>query len=67
METKGLLKSITVWGGIFALLPELVEVVNVVADAGVLPPQVSGVLHAVGGVLAILGRLRAKTTIKGAL
>lgn len=65
--TKGLLASMTIWGGGLVLLPELIEAINMIASLPMLPPKVASVLQTVGGVLAIFGRIRASTKIKGIL
>lgn len=66
-EAKGLLRSKGAWGGIISLLP----VVGAVAEvAGILPvgtvdETTALVTSAVGGFLALLGRIRAGSKIKG--
>lgn len=62
--SKSPLSSVTVWGGLIALVPQIAEALNEVAALGVLPPQVSATIAAVGGVLAIIGRFRAKVPVK---
>lgn len=61
---KSMLASVTVWGGILSCLPMIVEVLDKVASTGIFGGQTSVVLSTIGGVLAILGRKRATTTIK---
>lgn len=66
-KTKGLLTSMTIWGGGLVLLPELVEAINAIAASGVLPSKVASILHTVGALLAIFGRVRADKKISGLL
>lgn len=63
-QAKSALFSMTVWGGLLALLPELIQGLNDLAGSGVLGEKASGVLHVVGGALAIVGRFIAKVPVK---
>lgn len=68
-DSKGALHSLGVWGGIVATLP---AVDALLLALGVLPiPVVSEgvgiIVSAVGGLVSIFGRVRAKKAIKGAL
>jgi len=51
--------SKTIWGGFLAILPLVLESLpEVLAQVvPVLPPQVGAIVSAVGGLLAILGRV----------
>lgn len=62
---KGILKSVTTWGGVIAALPAVIEFVDKVVASGVLPPEVSATVSAFGGLLAILGRVKATKKIQG--
>lgn len=66
-QTKGLLSSVTIWGGLMVLIPEVVEALNAIATLPILPPKAQAIVQTVGGVLAIFGRMRANTKIKGVL
>ncbi len=58
-DTKGVLSSTTIWGAVLAFAPLINEVVAAVPEATAI------VTGAVGGLVAIFGRLKAKTKIKG--
>jgi uncharacterized membrane protein len=64
METKGALRSMSVWGGLMALAPAVAELVGLVQQ---LPDAAAPVISLVGGILAVLGRVKASTKIKGLL
>lgn len=64
-ESKPLLSSLTVAGGAIALLPLVTELVDKLIASGALPPEIVPVVSGIGGLLAIVGRLRAKFPIKG--
>lgn len=67
MQSKSVLQSKTVWGGVIAALPALdallvalkILPVPFLGDVGML------VSSAVGGFLSIFGRVKANTKIKG--
>lgn len=61
---KKALKSITIWGGLVALLPVVDQVVSQLAQLNPGDPKLAAILSAIGGLTAIVGRLRAKTEIK---
>jgi len=63
-KAKSIFASKTIWGGFIALLPALSDVVNQVAGIPMLPPHLAATVAAVGGTLAILGRLVAKIPVK---
>lgn len=76
---KSAVSSTTIWGGLLAALPAIadgifsvgvklttpdnIQAVNDIAASGILPPHVAGVCAAVGGILAILGRVLAKERV----
>ena len=67
IESKGLLKSKTVWGGLIALIPVVSKVLE---SVGVVPPgvidaSVELITSTLGGVLAIWGRVSAKQKVEG--
>lgn len=75
-NSKPLTRSITFWGGVTASfpliwntvltnLPHITEGIDVVVASGALPPETAAIISAVGGILAIVGRVKAKKTIKG--
>lgn len=64
-KSKGLLSSLTIWGGLMAVIPQAVELLEIVQGSGVLPPEAAAIVSIVGAVLAMFGRVRATTTIKG--
>lgn len=64
MEPKSLLKSKTVWGGLIAVLPAISDVLSELAGVPGLPPSVTHVVSALGGILAIFGRFVAKVPLK---
>jgi hypothetical protein len=63
-KAKSIFKSKTVWGGLIALLPALSDAAQQVAGIPFLPPHFAATVAAVGGTLAILGRLVAKVPLK---
>lgn len=58
-----MLQSKTVWGGLIALLPAISDVLAQLAGVPGLPPKVVATLSAVGGVVAIIGRVVAKVPL----
>jgi hypothetical protein len=65
MESKGALQSVGVWGSLISLVPAALELVARVADSGALGPNGVAVAAAVGGLLSLWGRLKAKKKIEG--
>lgn len=63
-KAKSIFASKTIWGGFIALLPALSDVAQQLAGIPLLPPHLSATVAAVGGTLAILGRLVAKVPVK---
>lgn len=65
--SKGLLKSMSVWGGVMSIVPFIDTVHQWILSLpdGVLPPTVKWVGVGLGSVLSLVGRLRADKTIKG--
>jgi hypothetical protein len=63
-KVKSVFASKTIWGGLIALLPALSDVAAQVAGIPLLPPHLAASVAAVGGTLAILGRLVAKIPVK---
>ena len=66
-ETKPISRSLTIWGGLLALIPSVASALASMAGVAVEAGEVSGVLTnittAVGGILAIIGRARATKLI----
>lgn len=63
--SKGALFSMGIWGGVMAFLPQAVDFLSQVAQIPGMPPQVKTIAAAVGGLLAIYGRLTATKKIAG--
>lgn len=65
--SKGALFSKGVWGGLLALVPAVdnLAVLLGLSPVPVLAPAVSAVASAAGVVLALYGRIKAKTKIVG--
>lgn len=63
-KAKSIFASKTVWGGLIALLPALSDMATQVAGIPLLPPHLAATVAAVGGTLAIIGRLVAKIPVK---
>lgn len=69
MDTKGLLSSKTVLGGVVALVPflgYLLEQLGYLAD-GTFEPLAASVVSAIGGMVSIYGRLKVEKKIDGLL
>lgn len=64
MESKHPLQSITIWGGLLALIPSVVSALDQVANSGVVPQEYAVIITGVGGILALVGRKLAKKEIK---
>lgn len=64
-ESKPLVQSITFYGILLTLLPELADGLNEVINSGVLPDKVEIVVRSVGAGIALVGRLFAKVKISG--
>lgn len=67
IEDKGVLASKTVWGGVVAVLPLVLEIVQKfgVASGIATTPELTAAVSGIGGLIAIIGRLKAKKTIGG--
>ena len=63
-KAKSVFASKTIWGGFIALLPAISEVATQLAGIPLLPPHLATTIGAIGGTLAILGRLVAKVPVK---
>jgi len=63
-KAKSIFASKTIWGGFIALLPALSDAAQQLAGIPFLPPQLAATVAALGGTLAILGRLVAKVPVK---
>lgn len=66
-DTKGLLASKAVWGGIIALVAGIAGIFGYTLDAGAqeqLSAAIVSVASAIGGILAIYGRVKASKVIK---
>jgi uncharacterized membrane protein len=59
MNSKNVVLSKTVWGGVIAILPQVLQMFGIDAPEG-LPEQLMGVI---GFILVIWGRLTANTTL----
>lgn len=65
-ETKSIWASRTVWGGIVALLAGIATLFGITlseADQSILADALLGISSALGGILAIWGRIRATKRI----
>lgn len=62
-KIKSPLQSVTVWGGLLSLVPAIVELVNQAASTGALGPYGTIAVSAIGGIVTIIGRIRAKKKI----
>lgn len=58
-DVKGLLSSLSIWGSLLGFAPLVNELVVAVPEATAI------VAGAVGGLVAIFGRIRATAKIKG--
>jgi hypothetical protein len=63
--SKALVKSTTFWGGLVAIFPLAAEVATQIAAVPLLPPHVAASVAAVGGTIAIVGRILARLPISG--
>jgi hypothetical protein len=67
--SKGVLASKGVWGGLIAILPMALSLLSIVginisaADAQGLMGHIDVIIAAIGGLLAIYGRITAKKVI----
>lgn len=67
MDSKFWWQSRAVWGGVIAILAGIAPLVGVVIDPDTqhaLIESLTGLCAAVGGLLALVGRLRASTTVQ---
>ncbi len=67
MDSKYWWQSRAVWGGVIAIVAGIGPLVGVAVDAdtqNALIECLTGLFAAVGGLLALVGRLRASTTIQ---
>lgn len=65
-NTKSIWASTTVWGGIVALLAGIAAIFGVTiseADQSILTEALLGISSALGGIIAIWGRIRATKQI----
>ena len=59
VENKSAVGSVTIWGGLLALLPIIDQGLQILTqNAQILPAAVVPYVTAIGGIAAILGRLR---------
>jgi len=65
--SKPAIFSKTIIGGVVAFFPAAAEVVNYLAATPLIPPHTAAILGAIGGGLAIVGRVVAKADIQGLL
>ena len=65
IDTKSAITSTSIWGGLIAFLPVLDYVGQFIAGlpAGLLPAPAMAVISAIGGIIAIIGRVKATKTI----
>lgn len=65
--TKGALLSAGIWGSIVAILPQLDQILTIlhVLPTGFLSATVASIASIAGSILAIWGRAKATTEIKG--
>lgn len=61
--TKGALSSMTIWGGILALAPIIGNFIGVDIGADEVQSNVESIMTGVGGILAIIGRIRANSKL----
>lgn len=66
-NTKGALASSTVWGGVVAALPLVLQIAQIFGfGIGIDPTQAATTtVSAIGGILAIWGRAKASKSITG--
>lgn len=62
-NTKSASKSLTILATVFGLIPEFAQGLSELAGTGVFGPQTTAVIHSIGAVLAVFGRIRTNTTI----
>jgi len=67
-DTKSPLKSLTVWGGVIAILPQVATIAGPIigltpGDTSEAMGHADEIITAVGGLLAIWGRFRARSRI----
>jgi hypothetical protein len=70
VDTKGALKSTAIRGGLLAALPGILQVLSIfgvpyIPYIELIPEAVNLVITTVGGVIAIVGRAKAETKVKG--
>lgn len=63
-DSKNPLTSVTIWGGLVALGAAAFGWETSAEDAQMIAENLESILAAVAGLLAILGRFRASTTLK---
>ena len=66
-EVKSFLASKTIWGAVIAILPQLLALFGLqisAADAQGIAGHADTIVSAVGGLLAIYGRVTAKTALR---
>ena len=61
---KPAVQSMGIWGGVIAVLPAVLEAVDILKE---LPGAAAPVISLVGGLLALYGRWNAKKPIKGVI
>lgn len=65
LNSKPVLKSTTIWGGLLAFSPLLDAILTSFGmPAGIIPEGIAVATGAVGGVMAIIGRLKANSKLK---
>ena len=64
-DSKPLVQSITFYGILLTILPEIAEGLNEVINSGLLPAKAEVVARSIGAGLALFGRMFAKVKISG--
>ncbi|SFC10614.1 hypothetical protein [Salipiger profundus] len=67
METKSIFASKSIWGGIIAILPPAMSLVGIdlsPQDAQGIVGHVDAIVSAVGGLVAIYGRVTARKALR---
>lgn len=62
-EAKSIFKSMTFYGGMISSLPAIMSAFNEVFKSGELQAHYAAIIGAIGGIMAIIGRLRAKLKV----
>lgn len=60
---KSIFKSVTFYGGFLSTIPALAQILNELIGSGELQAHYAAIVAAVGGIIAIVGRLIAKVRV----